>query len=123
MVPDPIPQIVLGLGVNVISAALSELAKPAFQKELAGQVVDAVALPIDRRSLASWIATGDVWWQLVSADHDAAELTLSSGLRRLIDDRQALMDLKQHCFETYRRHFSYSNAIEEWDRELRRLIA
>jgi colanic acid biosynthesis glycosyl transferase WcaI len=70
-------------------------------------------------AIARWIKEYGVGWVLA----DSAHAAIATELRALAADPDKLYTLQRHCHEVYHRHFSRRRIQDEWDLQLRQLLA
>lgn len=69
-------------------------------------------------SIAGWIREHGVGWVL---DSDSAGF-VAAELRRLAASKDELLVLQRRCHQVYQDHFCRRRIMDEWDRELKRLV-
>jgi glycosyltransferase involved in cell wall biosynthesis len=70
-------------------------------------------------ALARWIEEFKIGWVLNEHSQEAVAVELLELRHR----PEKLQDLQRHCHRVYQEHFSRNRVMEEWDRELRALLA
>ncbi|TWT78417.1 putative glycosyl transferase [Posidoniimonas polymericola] len=72
----------------------------------------------EQSAIAQWIRQHNVGW-VVTPDTVGE---VADELRRLAQDPERLVALRQHCHAVYHAHFSRQKMIDKWDAELTRLL-
>jgi colanic acid biosynthesis glycosyl transferase WcaI len=70
-------------------------------------------------AVARWIEEHRVGWVLDGGSREA----IAGRLRELARDPGELRGLQQHCHQVYQQHFARRRVLDDWDRELKALLA
>jgi glycosyltransferase involved in cell wall biosynthesis len=73
----------------------------------------------DDSAIARWIEEFEIGWVL----NERTQERVAAELLSLRDRRDRLRDLQHHCHRVYQEHFCRKRVSDEWDRDLRALLA